>query len=375
MTLTESKILPNQQEKVNQIKKIDYVEFYVSNAQQAAYFYQTAFGFKVIGYAGLETGVREYTSYLLEQGNIHFILTSPLISQGHISDYIKLHGDGVYDIALLVDNVENVFQTAVNKGAKSILEPTLTKIAKGYIIKATLAAYQGDLSHSLIERHNYNSFLPQYYPISSPQLVEGVGLIEIDHVVINTELGNRNKWTNFYENIFQFYSYQEFRQEDIATEYSALTSTVLTNQNGQIKFPINEPVEGRYKSQIQEYLDFHMGSGVQHIALRTNDIIKTVKKLRLNGVKFLEIPDAYYDRISEKANLINEDINSLKELKILLDQDEKGYLLQIFTKPLASRPTFFIEIIQREGSPGFGQGNFKALFEAIEVEQAARGNL
>jgi 4-hydroxyphenylpyruvate dioxygenase len=375
MTLSAAKLSPIKAQKISPIKKIDYVEFYVSNARQAAYFYQTAFGFKTVGYAGLETGLRDYTSYLLEQGNIRFILTSPLISEGHIADYIKLHGDGVYDIALLVDNVENIFNHAINKGAKSILKPTLIKTAKGHIIKATLATYEGDLSHSLIERHDDNGFTAEYYPISTPQLVDSTGLIDIDHIVINTEFGKRKKWSKFYEKVFDFYTFQEFTKEDISSQYSALTSTVLQNTNGLIKFPINEPAEGKYKSQIQEYLDFHLGSGVQHIALRTNDIIQTVNKLRLNGVEFLNIPDTYYDKILDKTDLIKEDINLIKDLKILLDQDENGYLLQIFTKPLTARPTFFIEIIQRQGCQGFGHGNFKALFEAIEVEQAARGNL
>ncbi|MBW4645545.1 MAG: 4-hydroxyphenylpyruvate dioxygenase [Goleter apudmare HA4340-LM2] len=358
-----------------QLKKIDYVEFYVGNAQQAAHFYCKSFGFRLIAYAGLETGVRDRCSFVLEQSHIRFVFTSPLTPYGSIAEYVKLHGDGVHDIALLVDDTRTCFNIAVARGAKPILAPTLLKGENGSILKATIAGYSGDLTHSFIERHKYTEFSPQYHLLDNlPQCTKN-NLIEIDHIVLNVESGKMNLWADFYRTVLDFKQQQEFTSDDISTQYSSLMSKVVENNTGRIKFPINEPAEGYRKSQIQEYLDFHCGPGVQHIALRTNDIIQTVRQLRHNGIEFLETPDSYYDNLPKYISPIDEDINILKELNILLDRDEQGYLLQIFTKPLVTRPTFFLEIIQRKGAQGFGNGNFKALFEAIEREQASRGNL
>ncbi|WP_017654372.1 4-hydroxyphenylpyruvate dioxygenase [Fortiea contorta] len=358
-----------------QLQKIDYVEFYVGNAKQAAHFYCRTFGFRLIAYAGLETGVRDRSSFVVQQSDIRFIFTSPLTPHGAIAEYVKLHGDGVYDIALLVDDALTCFHTAVTRGAKAIMSPTLLKGKNSSIVKATIASYSGDLNHSFIERHHHQEFSPEYHSLPNLPLSIATNLTEIDHIVLSVELGKLDIWANFYRTILDFQQQQEFSSDDISTQYSSLTSKVLQNQTGKIKFPINEPAPGKRKSQIQEYLDFHYGPGVQHIALRSHDIIQTVKELRNSGIEFLETPDTYYENLQKYIHLIDEDINLLKELRILLDWDEQGYLLQIFTKPLVTRPTFFIEIIQRKGAQGFGNGNFKALFEAIEREQSTRGNL
>lgn len=357
------------------LKKIAYVEFYVGNAQQAAYFYCKFFGFRLIAYAGLETGVRDRSSFVLEQAHVCLVFTSSLTPNGAIAEYVKLHGDGVYDIALQVDDARTCFNIAVARGAKPILPPTHFPAENGSMVKATIASYSGDLTHSFIERHNYNEFSPQYHPIENLSSATSNNLLDIDHIVLNVESGKMNSWVNFYQAVLELQQQQEFTSDDISTQYSSLMSKVVQNHNGRIKFPINEPAQGYRKSQIQEYLDFHCGPGVQHIALRTNDIIQTVRQLSQNGIKFLETPNSYYDNLPKYVIPIDEDINLLKELNILLDRDEQGYLLQIFTKPLVARPTFFIEIIQRKGAQGFGNGNFKALFEAIEREQASRGNL
>ncbi len=364
-----------QKEDLVQFKGIDYVEFYVGNARQAAHFYRTAFGFTPIAYAGLETGVRDRCSFLLEQGDIRLVVTSSLTPDSAIASHVELHGDGVYDIALQVDDVQTVFQAAVARGARAILEPTFIGSQNKYIAKATVASYEGDMVHSFIERRNYSSFSPQYQRLPAPLIPATTGLMEIDHMVFNVELGKMDLWSNFYQTVMGLSQAQQFTSDDISTKYSALASQVLQNNTGRIKFPINEPAEGYRKSQIQEYLDFYNGPGVQHMALRTDNIINTVQQLKSNGVEFLQTPDTYYENLLRRVGSLDEEIEVLRDLKILVDHDDQGYLLQIFTKPLVARPTFFIEIIQRKGSQGFGSGNFKALFEAIELEQAVRGNL
>lgn len=375
MQTRENKLINLQEENSIKLKKIDYVEFYVGNAQQAAYFYCKSFGFSAIAYAGLETGVRDRISFVLEQSNIRFVFTSPLTPDGPVAEYVRLHGDGVYNIALLVDDARACFQSAIARGARPIQEPAIFKGENGHIVKAAIASYSGDLTHSFIERHNYSEFAPQYTPIKNIPIAIPTGLVDIDHIVINVELGKMDLWADFYHKVLNLHSSQQFTSDDISTKYSSLMSKVLQNNTGQIRFPINEPAQGYRKSQIQEFLDFHHGPGVQHIALRTNDIVQVVRQLRSNGIEFLDIPDIYYDNLPNRIGEIDENINTLRELKILLDRDETGYLLQIFTKPLVARPTFFIEIIQRKGSQGLGNGNFQALFEAIEREQANRGNL
>ncbi len=357
-----------------QLRGIDYVEFYVGNARQAAHFYRTAFGFTPVAYVGLETGVRDHCSILLQQGDIHFVVTSHLTPESPIARQVRLHGDGVHDIALRVDDVRSTFAAAVEQGAKPVLEPTVLESQDGDTIKATIASYEGDIVHSFIERSD-GAMASQYQGLPDPLPLTSTGLIEIDHIVLNVELGKMDQWANFYQTVLGFRQAQQFTSDDISTKYSSLMSKVLQNNTGRIKFPINEPAEGYRKSQIQEFLDFYQGPGVQHIALSSDDIIETVRQLRRNGVQFLDIPDTYYDNLLQRVGPLDEDINSLRDLKILVDQDDEGYLLQIFTKPLVNRPTFFIEIIQRKGAQGFGNGNFKALFEAIELGQAARGNL
>jgi 4-hydroxyphenylpyruvate dioxygenase len=375
MTFTERKLVQLQEEDLVQPKGIDYVEFYVGNAQQAAHYYCAAFGFTPIAYAGLETGVRDRCSFVLEQSSIRFVFTSALTPDSPIAEHVKLHGDGVHDIALLVDDARASFKAAVARGAKPVLEPIIVEGQKGHIVKATIAGYSGDITHSFVERNNYAGFAPQYHYIQNPFPNTPTGLTDIDHIVLNVESGKMDMWADFYHTVLNFHQLQQFTNDDISTKYSALMSKVLQNNTGRIKFPINEPAQGDRKSQIQEYLDFNRGPGVQHLALRTNDIIRTVRQLRSNGVEFIHTPDTYYDNLHQRIGQIDEDINVLRELKILIDRDEKGYLLQIFTKPLTDRPTFFVEIIQRQGAQSFGNGNFKALFEAIELEQTARGNL
>jgi 4-hydroxyphenylpyruvate dioxygenase len=354
---------------------IDYLELYVGNARQAAHFYRTAFGFTPVAYAGLETGVRDRASYVLQQRNIRLVLTAPLGPDGPIAEHVRLHGDGVYDIALAVDDARTAFETAVKRGAQSVLEPAILEGQKGLLVKATIHTY-GDTVHSFIERRNYHgTFAPRYHAVKEPPKVEPTGLAAIDHVVGNVELGHMDEWVDFYNQVLGFRQLLHFSDDDISTEYSALMSKVVANGTGRIKFPINEPAEGRRKSQVEEYLDYYHGPGVQHVALSTSDIITTVRQLRANGIQFLRTPETYYDALGERVGKIDEDMESLRECGILVDGDDEGYLLQIFTRPLQDRPTMFVEIIQRKGARGFGAGNFKALFEAIEREQADRGNL
>ncbi|GIV96063.1 MAG: 4-hydroxyphenylpyruvate dioxygenase [Herpetosiphonaceae bacterium] len=357
------------------IQAVDYVEFYVGNARQAAHYYRTAFGFTPVAYAGLETGVRDRASYVLEQRKVRLVLTAAVGPDSPIAEHVKQHGDGVKDVALRVPDARVAFEEALRRGAQPVMEPTVLESKWGRVVKATIATY-GETVHSFIERHEYTgTFLPGYHKIKEPPPVRPVGLASIDHIVGNVELGKMDEWVRFYADVMGFSLLRHFSDEEISTEYSALMSKVVQDGSGRIKFPINEPAEGKRKSQIEEYLEYYRGPGVQHIALATGDIISTVRMLRENGVQFLRTPDSYYDMLNERVGRIDENVETLRELGILVDRDDEGYLLQIFTKPVQDRPTVFYEIIQRKGSRGFGAGNFKALFEALEREQALRGNL
>ncbi|WP_018128119.1 4-hydroxyphenylpyruvate dioxygenase [Balneola vulgaris] len=353
----------------------DYVEFYVSNAKQAAHYYKTAFGFNSLAYAGLETGLRDRESYVVVQDKIRLVLTSPLNSGTDIGKHIDKHGDGVKVIALWVDDATYAYEEAMKRGATSYFEPKKEEDKHGSVVRAGIHTY-GDTVHIFVERKDYNGpFLPGYQAWNPEFNAEPVGLKYVDHMVGNVELGDMNKWVKFYEDVLGFTQILSFDDKDISTEYTALMSKVMSNGNGRIKFPINEPAEGLKKSQVDEYLEFYEGAGVQHIAVATDDIIKTVSDLKSRGVEFLNIPSTYYDVLQERVGKIDEDIDSLKELGILVDRDDEGYLLQIFTKTVQARPTMFFEIIQRKGATSFGKGNFKALFEAIEREQELRGTL
>lgn len=357
------------------INGTDYIEFWVGNAKQSQLFYRAAFGFKLVAYRGPETGVRDRASYLLEQGKIRLILTTPMGPEGAIGAHIALHGDGVRDMAFWVDDCRDAYAKAIERGAVSVQEPTVLKDEQGEIVIAGIRTY-GDTIHSIVERRNYKGlFMPGFVAADSPFQPEPVGLKYVDHCVGNVELGKMNHWVQFYSDVLGFYNLLSFDDKTISTEYSALMSKVMSNGNGRIKFPINEPAQGKKKSQIEEYLDFYRGPGVQHIAVATDDIIKTVRALKSRGVEFLTIPRTYYETVLDRVGKIDEDIAPLAELGILVDRDDEGYLLQIFTKPVQDRPTLFFEIIQRKGAKSFGAGNFKALFESIEREQARRGNL
>ena len=355
------------------LKAVHHVEFYVGNAKQAAYYYRKAFGYNQTAYSGLETGDREKASYVLEQGRVRMVFSTPLNGNNELAEHIRRHGDGVKDIAFHVDDAKACYEACIARGAKSAREPETLSDENGSVTKASIFTY-GETLHSFISHDDYNGpFLPGF--IEKKVEGEDVGLKYIDHIVGNVELGKMEHWVNFYADVMGFSQIQAFSDEDIATEYSALMSKVMESDNGRIKFPINEPAEGKKKSQIDEYLDFYDGAGVQHVALLTSDIIKTIKKLKENGVEFLEVPDTYYEDLTKRVGVIDEDLEVLKKLKILVDRDDEGYLLQLFTKPVEDRPTVFYEVIQRKGSRGFGIGNFKALFEAIERHQAERGNL
>lgn len=357
------------------INGTDYIEFYVGNAKQSSYFYRTAFGFQLIAYAGLETGVRDRASYVLQQGKVRFVLTTPLTADHPISNHIALHGDGVRDIALWVDDAESAYIETTKRGARGVMEPTVFKDEFGEIKKSAIGIY-GDTIHTFIERKNYGGvFMPGFKATAADTLSRPVGLKYVDHCVGNVELGAMNVWVEFYMHVMGFRLYQHFDDKDISTEYSALMSKVLANGNDRIKFPINEPAAGRRKSQIEEYLEYYRSPGVQHIAMATDNIIETVGKLTSQGIDFLRVPTSYYEMLESRVGKIDEPINELKRLGILVDRDDEGYMLQIFTKPVEDRPTLFFEVIQRKGSRSFGKGNFKALFEAIEREQQARGNL
>ncbi len=354
----------------------DYVEFYVGNAKQAAYYYSSAFGFRIAAYRGPETGTRDTASYLLVQDKIRFLLTTPLSSKGFIADHIHRHGDGVRDIAIWVDDARSAFEETTKRGAVPIREPEVLEDEHGQIVVSAMGTY-GDTIHTFVERKNYNGlFMPGFEPYENPDWQpEPVGLKYIDHCVGNVHLGDMNKYVDYYSETMGFRNLLHFTERDITTEYSSLMSKVMSNGNERIKFPINEPAVGKKRSQIDEYLDFYDGAGVQHVALATSDILKTVQTLRSRGVQFLSTPTSYYEQLQERVGKIDEPVEELAKLGILVDRDPDGYLLQIFTKPVEDRPTVFFEIIQRKGARTFGEGNFKALFEAIEREQERRGNL
>jgi 4-hydroxyphenylpyruvate dioxygenase len=353
----------------------DYLEFYVGNAKQSAYYYQVAWGFELVAYAGLETGVKDRASYVLQQGKIRLVLTTSFDPNSEITKHLAKHGDGVKVLALGVDAAEKSFNETVKRGAKPFSPPQTLKDEFGEVKVATIHTY-GDTLHTFVERKNYNgAFLPGYKPAKSLIKTIPVGLKVVDHCVGNVELGQMNQWVKFYEDVMGFKLLITFDDKDISTEFTALMSKVVSNGNGYVKFPINEPAKGKKKSQIDEYLEFYRGSGVQHIALLTDDIISTVTELRKRGVDFLYVPETYYDDLFARVGKIEEDVEKIKALNILVDRDEEGYLLQLFTKPVEDRPTVFYEIIQRKGAKSFGKGNFKALFEAIEREQENRGTL
>jgi 4-hydroxyphenylpyruvate dioxygenase len=353
----------------------DYVEFYVGNAKQAAHFYKTAFGFQSLAYAGPETGVKEKVSYVIRQNKLTFVLTTPLKSNNPIADHIYKHGDGVKVLALKVDDAMKAWQETTSRGGKSYLEPIKLNDDNGEVVMSGIHTY-GDTVHLFVERNNYTGvFMPGFVSWNSNYNPTETGLLYVDHCVGNVGWNQMNTWVKFYEEVMGFRNILSFDDNDISTEYSALMSKVMSNGNGFVKFPINEPAEGKKKSQIEEYLDFYDGEGVQHVAIATNNIIETVTELQKRGVEFLKVPASYYETILDRVGSIDEDLKPLSELGILIDRDDEGYLLQIFTKPLEDRPTVFFEIIQRKGAKSFGKGNFKALFEAIEREQALRGNL
>lgn len=353
----------------------DYVEFYVGNAKQAAHFYKTAFGFQSLAYAGPETGVKDKVSYVICQNKLTFVLTTPLRGDNEIADHIYKHGDGVKVLALKVDDATNAWQETTKRGAKSYLAPTTLKDADGEVVLSGIHTY-GETVHIFVERNNYKGFfMPGFRKWENNYNPTSTGLLYVDHCVGNVGWYQMNPWVKFYEEVMGFKNILSFDDNDISTEYSALMSKVMSNGNGFVKFPINEPAEGKKKSQVEEYLDFYNGEGVQHVAIATADIVSTVTALQKRGIEFLNIPTSYYETVLERVGKIDEDLAPLQKLGILIDRDEEGYLLQIFSKPLQDRPTLFFEIIQRKGAKSFGKGNFKALFEALEREQDARGNL
>jgi 4-hydroxyphenylpyruvate dioxygenase len=357
------------------LKGTDHIEFYVGNARQAAYFYRAAFGMSLVAYAGPETGQRDRASYVVQQGKIRFVLTTPLRSGNFLAEHIVRHGDGVRSIALWVDDARSAWRETTRRGAASMAEPHVLRDEHGEAVVSSIRAY-GDTIHTFVERSAYNGpFLPGFRAVPSDPVARPVGLLHVDHMVGNVGWNQMNAWVKFYSHVMGFRLYQHFDDQDISTDYSALMSKVMANGNGYVKFPINEPAEGKKKSQIEEYLDFYAGPGVQHIALATNDILHTVSRLRSQGIEFLRVPHTYYTELEGRVGKIDEPLRELEDLGVLVDRDDEGYMLQIFTRPVEDRPTLFFEIIQRKGSRSFGKGNFKALFEAIEREQQARGNL
>lgn len=357
------------------INGTDHIEFYVGNAKQASLYYQHCFGFNLVAYAGPETGIRDRASYVLQQDKIRLVLTTSLQPGSEIAEHVARHGDGVKVLALWVDDATKSFNETVVRGAQPAFAPHTMKDESGEVVLSAIRTY-GDTLHTFVERKNYKgAFLPGYKPVKSTFTSTPIGLKYVDHCVGNVELGKMNTWVEFYEKVMGFSLLITFDDKDISTEYSALMSKVVSNGNGYIKFPINEPAQGKKKSQIEEYLDFYKGAGVQHIAIATDDIIHTVSELRRRGVEFLYVPETYYEDVMGRVGEINESWEELKKQNILIDRDEEGYLLQIFTKPVEDRPTLFFEIIERNGAKSFGKGNFKALFESIEREQALRGNL
>lgn len=357
------------------INGTDHIEFYVGNAKQSAMYYQAALGFELLAYAGPETGLRDRASYVLQQNKLRFVLTSSIQPDTEVARHVALHGDGVKVLALWVDDAEKAFRETTSRGAIAVEEPKRHSDEWGEIVTASIQTY-GETVHKFVERKNYKGpFMPGFIRKESVFPVKPIGLEYVDHCVGNVELGKMDEWVKFYEDVMGFKLLLTFDDKDISTKYTALMSKVVSNGNGYIKFPINEPAAGLKKSQIDEYLEFYKGAGVQHIAIATKDIVKTVSEMRARGVEFLNVPQTYYEDLQERVGEIEEDIQPLKDLNILVDRDEEGYLLQIFTKPIQDRPTLFFEIIQRKGARSFGKGNFKALFEAIEREQELRGNL
>ncbi|MBU3714733.1 MAG: 4-hydroxyphenylpyruvate dioxygenase [Ferruginibacter sp.] len=353
----------------------DYIEFYVGNAKQAAHFYKTAFGFQSLAYAGPETGTMDKVSYVIRQNKLTFVLTTPLKPNNDIADHIYRHGDGVKVLALMVDDATDAWEQTTQRGGKSYLQPTSLKDQNGEVVLSGIHTY-GDTVHVFVERKNYKGvFMPGFRKWESDYNPSQTGLLYVDHCVGNVGWNQMNPWVKFYEDVMGFRNILSFDDKDISTEYSALMSKVMSNGNGYVKFPINEPAEGKKKSQVEEYLDFYLGEGVQHVAIATADIVKTVAELQRRGVEFLKVPASYYDDVLDRVGHIEEDLSPLRDLGILIDRDDEGYLLQIFSKPVEDRPTLFFEIIQRKGAKSFGKGNFKALFEALEREQDARGNL
>lgn len=354
----------------------DYVEFYVGNAKQAAHYYMSAFGFQALAYAGPETGVKDKVSYVLRQHKLTFVLTTPLRPENEIADHVYTHGDGVKVLALRVDDATSAWEETTRRGGKSYLEPKTLSDEGGEVVLSGIHTY-GDTVHLFVERKAYNGlFMPGFRAWRNPYFApKDTGLLYVDHCVGNVDWNGMDPWVKFYEDVMGFRNILSFDDNDISTEYSALMSKVMSNGNGYVKFPINEPAEGKKKSQVEEYLEFYRGEGVQHVALATADIVTTVRDLKSRGVEFLQVPTTYYDDLLDRVGAIDEDLEPLKELGILVDRDDEGYLLQLFTKPVQDRPTLFFEIIQRKGAKSFGKGNFKALFEAIEREQAERGNL
>lgn len=357
------------------INGTDYVEFYVGNAKQAAHFYQSAFGFQPVAYAGLETGLTDRVSYVLRQDKITFVLTGALKPDSVVAEHHKLHGDGVKVIALWVDDARKAFNETTAKGAEVDYEPKVLNDENGEVVLSSIKTY-GDTVHTFVERKNYNgAFMPGFIEWNPEYKPEDTGLLYVDHIVGNVGWNEMDKVAGYYRDVMGFEQLISFDDKDISTEFTALKSKVMANDNMRVKFPINEPAHGKKKSQVEEYLDFYIGPGPQHVALATNDIVATIDALRTRGVDFLHVPDTYYDNISERIGKIDEDIETLKKYKILVDRDDKGYLLQLFSKPVEDRPTFFFEIIQRKNAISFGKGNFQALFEAIELEQQNRGTL
>lgn len=355
----------------------DFIEFYVGNALQASYYYQRGFGFDLIGYRGLETGERTQVSYALRQDHVNLVLTGSLKADNPVAEHVHQHGDGVKAIGLRVRDARKAYEIAVSRGARGCAEPVEHEDENGRAVTASIHTY-GETIHTFVERKDYKGFLPGFSRVDRKFARAGerpVGLAAVDHVVGNVEVGRMEHWVDFYRKTFGFYVYQYFDAKDISTQYSALVSKVMANKSGSVKLPLNEPAEGLRKSQIQEYLDYYLAPGVQHIAISTRDIISTVAELTARGVQFLTVPRSYYDALTERVGKIDEDIEELAKLGILVDRESEGYLLQIFTKPVQDRPTLFFEVIQRKGAKGFGKGNFKALFESIERDQAARGNL
>ncbi|MBA3387477.1 MAG: 4-hydroxyphenylpyruvate dioxygenase [Chthoniobacterales bacterium] len=353
----------------------DYVEFYVGNAKQAAHYYKTAFGFQSLAYSGPETGLKDRASYVIRQNKLTFMLTTPLRPDNPIADHIYKHGDGVKVLALKVEDATSAWNETTTRGGQSYLEPTTLQDENGRVVMSGIHTY-GDTVHLFVERGDYNGvFMPGFHQLESNYNPPETGLLYVDHCVGNVGWNQMNPRVKFYEDVMGFRNILTFDDNDISTEYSALMSKVMSNGNGFVKFPINEPAEGKKKSQVEEYLDFYAGEGVQHCALATNDIVKTVRDLQSRGVEFLKIPSSYYATVLDRVGHIDEDLEPLQQLGILIDRDEEGYLLQIFSKPVEDRPTLFFEIIQRKGAKSFGKGNFKALFEALEKEQDARGNL